>query len=130
LSKHTRRQRILNSSSLWRFSSLHFAMAGSSTSEASHASLSSVHVPPKSKMSSISSLVGGSLSGITTAILTQPLDVLRTEMQRPCRGKTKPHLSTRMALHHIVETRGWTGLWSGMVPTVLRVGLGMGESLP
>lgn len=56
----------------------------------------------------------------------QPLDVLRTEMQRPCRGKTKPYLTTSMALQHVVANRGWTGLWCGMVPTVLRVGVGMG----
>ena len=56
----------------------------------------------------------------------QPLDVLRTEMQRPCRGKTKPHLTTSLALQHVVANRGWTGLWCGLVPTVLRVGVGMG----
>ena len=45
----------------------------------------------------------------------QPLDVLRTEMQRPCRGKTKPYLTTSMALQHVVANRGWTGLWCGLV---------------
>lgn len=79
------------------------------------------------QISSATSLVAGSVSGVATAALTQPLDVLRTEMQRPCRGKTKPHLSTHMALQHVLETRGWTGLWCGLVPTVLRVGVGMGE---
>ena len=65
---------------------------------------------------------------MATAALTQPLDVLRTEMQRSYspRGKTKPYLTTYMALEHVLRSRGWRGLWCGMVPTLLRVGVGMG----
>jgi len=31
-----------------------------------------------------------------------------------------------MALEHVLQTRGWQGLWCGLVPTLLRVGVGMG----
>jgi solute carrier family 25, member 38 len=77
-------------------------------------------------VSSATSMLSGSLSGMATSALTQPLDVLRTEMQRSCRGKTKPHLTTYLALQHVLATRGYRGLWCGLVPTIWRVGVGMG----
>ena len=83
-------------------------------------------VQGKPVVSSATSMVGGSLSGMATSALTQPLDVLRTEMQRSCRGKTKPHLTTYLALQHVLTTRGYRGLWCGLVPTIWRVGVGMG----
>eukprot|EP00286_Rhodomonas_abbreviata_P000271 CAMPEP_0181290912 /NCGR_PEP_ID=MMETSP1101-20121128/1677_1 /TAXON_ID=46948 /ORGANISM="Rhodomonas abbreviata, Strain Caron Lab Isolate" /LENGTH=336 /DNA_ID=CAMNT_0023395249 /DNA_START=494 /DNA_END=1504 /DNA_ORIENTATION=+ len=67
------------------------------------------------------SLVTGCVSGIGTALITQPFDVLRTVMQV---GSCKT--SMRGATKIIIRESGVTGLWRGVVPTIYRVGAGTG----
>eukprot|EP00960_Hanusia_phi_P072170 767719-Hanusia_phi.AAC.2 len=102
---------------------------------------------PGNVVSSSTSLIGGCVSGVITTVATQPLDVIRTEMQKT---PTKQRLNTWTACCNVVHRHGWKGLWNGMVPSgdcedsvsscvfpllllclsetssVLRVGTGMG----
>lgn len=64
----------------------------------------------------------GSLTGIATAILLQPLDVLRTRQQQPQTN----FRTIRAAIANVVKTGGIRDVWRGTTPAVLRWGSGGG----
>lgn len=76
-------------------------------------------------------LLSGATSGLASAVILQPLDLVKTRLQQ---GVQRP-LGTEGALgtggvgkvgglgavvRGVVRNEGWTGLWRGTVPTVVR----------
>jgi hypothetical protein len=95
------------------------------------------------------SWLSGSVSGLASSILLQPLDVARTEIQRRVHGdkistrqaisavSSRSHDAESMFTHlngliscfvrpQIVDKHGATALWRGLAPTIARVGFGTG----
>ena len=82
---------------------------------------------PASAVSSTTSLLAGSASGLIVAAGTQPLDVARTMLQRdPKHNNHVLTLSTWTSWNNIARSDGVTALWRGNVPSMLRVGFGAG----
>ena len=78
-------------------------------------------------VSSSTSLLAGSASGLIVAAVTQPLDVARTMLQRDPKHYLQPlSLSTWTSWSSIARNDGFTALWRGNIPSMLRVGLGAG----
>lgn len=71
----------------------------------------------------------GAGAGIFTAIMLQPLDVLRTQHQGifQATSRSSPSSSsTRTIFREILQRRSITGFWTGTVASTWRVGLGAG----
>jgi len=64
-----------------------------------------------------SSLLGGSLAGVTAVAITYPLDLVRASMATP----TSTHTSMAGAMRSIVEQRGFGALYSGISATLVGV---------
>ncbi|CAK9780611.1 mitochondrial carrier [Cutaneotrichosporon oleaginosum] len=64
-------------------------------------------------------LTSGALSGLTSAVCLQPLDLLKTRLQQ---GNTVGRKRHRLGavVRQVVRDDGVTGLWRGTVPTVAR----------
>jgi hypothetical protein len=81
----------------------------------------------KNAVSGSTSMVAGSLSGLVVSVATQPLDVARTMLQRDPKHFLQPmNLSTWTSWTEIARSNGYTALWRGNVPSMLRVGMGTG----
>ncbi|KAI7855127.1 mitochondrial carrier domain-containing protein [Circinella umbellata] len=76
----------------------------------------------------IAHLVGGALSGMTSCIMLQPLDLIKTRLQQSTHDasllNTTTHLRKRNTMlttvQDIVKTNGAAGLWRGTLPTIVR----------
>lgn len=68
-------------------------------------------------------LLFGALSGLTSCVLLQPLDLLKTRLQQAhsdhaaLGSKTKRLVTT---IQNVIRTSGPQGLWRGTFPTILR----------
>ncbi|KAJ2470899.1 hypothetical protein GGI02_002626 [Coemansia sp. RSA 2322] len=74
---------------------------------------------PKKSGGSIVHLGAGALSGMTSCVLLQPFDLLKTrvqqsQLQAPGRG------SVLQVLQAVVRSEGVRGLWRGTIPTLIR----------
>eukprot|EP00698_Gefionella_okellyi_P015255 TRINITY_DN4303_c0_g1_i1.p1 TRINITY_DN4303_c0_g1~~TRINITY_DN4303_c0_g1_i1.p1 ORF type:complete len:298 (+),score=52.78 TRINITY_DN4303_c0_g1_i1:35-928(+) len=66
------------------------------------------------------SLVGGGLGGMTGAIITSPLEVIKTRMQS-VNASTLAKPTITGSISSIVKTEGVAALWRGLVPSLLGV---------
>lgn len=67
-----------------------------------------------------SSPTSGALSGFTSAILLQPLDVLKTRVQQDTQGRVAGKVQIPGLVRSICAREGVVGLWRGTIPTLLR----------
>ncbi|KAI5449346.1 hypothetical protein NCC49_004797 [Naganishia albida] len=69
-------------------------------------------------------LLSGATSGLASAVMLQPLDLVKTRLQQgPATGAGKALVARRTltgVVKEVVRDEGWTGLWRGTVPTVVR----------
>ncbi|KAJ2377417.1 hypothetical protein H4S02_007657, partial [Coemansia sp. RSA 2611] len=73
----------------------------------------------KTKVGSIVHLGAGALSGMTSCILLQPFDLLKTRVQQShMQGAGRG--SVLHVLQTVVQSEGVRGLWRGTIPTLLR----------
>ena len=75
-------------------------------------------------MNDVINVISGSFAGSLTAIVTCPLDVLKTRLQSQSPTTTPQHLqytsgNVIYGLSRIVRTEGLTGLYKGLTPTLL-----------
>ncbi|PWN24818.1 mitochondrial carrier [Jaminaea rosea] len=96
----------------------------SSSSSSSSSSISQINPAAQPlRPPPYATLLSGALSGLTSCVLLQPLDLLKTRLQQahgshaPFGGKTRRLLRT---IEGVVEKDGVKGLWRGTVPTILR----------
>ena len=72
-------------------------------------------------------LFAGALSGGTASVLLQPLDVIKTRMQRrEVGGGFSKRNSIPFIVQRVVRHEGVAALWSGLVPTLYRTIPGVG----
>ncbi|KAK4689193.1 solute carrier family 25, member 38, partial [Tremellales sp. Uapishka_1] len=65
-------------------------------------------------------LASGALSGLTSAICLQPLDLLKTRVQQGNDVDGVPRRRITPILKQILREEGPAGLWRGTIPTVVR----------
>ncbi|KAJ2486549.1 hypothetical protein IWW37_005585 [Coemansia sp. RSA 2050] len=73
----------------------------------------------KTRAGSIVHLGAGALSGMTSCILLQPFDLLKTRVQQSHMQGTGRG-SVIQVLQTVVQSEGVRGLWRGTIPTLLR----------
>ncbi|KAJ2752143.1 hypothetical protein GGI19_004025 [Coemansia pectinata] len=73
----------------------------------------------KAKGGSIVHLGAGALSGMTSCVLLQPFDLLKTRVQQSHMQGTGRG-SVLQVLRTVVQSEGVRGLWRGTIPTLLR----------
>ena len=64
-------------------------------------------------------VAAGALSGVTAALLTNPLDLLKTRVQAP-RPPGVPRPTAAAAFRYVLATGGVRGLWAGTAPSAAR----------
>ncbi|BEI90967.1 uncharacterized protein CcaverHIS019_0310370 [Cutaneotrichosporon cavernicola] len=74
---------------------------------------------PKSSIKATHHLASGALSGLTSAVCLQPLDLLKTRLQQGYNVGRKRH-RLGPVVRQVIRDDGVTGLWRGTVPTVAR----------
>ena len=64
----------------------------------------------------------GAVSGFTSCVLLQPIDFLKTRLQQEKSTQTQMSRTNRLlaSVRSVVAQHGWTGLWRGTLPTVVR----------
>lgn len=75
------------------------------------------------------SFVAGSLSGTCSTIILQPLDLIKTRIQRQAGIAAKTtEISTSMfgMTRHVLATENVLGLWKGIMPSITRTVPGLG----
>lgn len=74
------------------------------------------------------SFLAGSISGTCSTILFQPLDLVKTRLQTPREKITIGNGNGGMirVFEHVVRTENITGLWRGIIPSMLRCVPGVG----
>ncbi|WWC63488.1 uncharacterized protein I303_106091 [Kwoniella dejecticola CBS 10117] len=95
------------------------AAASSSSSSSSPASSSS----SKSQLKAYHHLASGALSGLSSAVVLQPLDLLKTRLQQGTYGEeSNPSKRRRIrgVVRQVLREDGVQGLWRGTVPTLVR----------
>lgn len=67
-------------------------------------------------------LLSGATSGLASAVILQPLDLVKTRLQQGAAssGKGKRGARLGMLVRGIVKDEGVGALWRGTVPTVVR----------
>ncbi|GFZ50798.1 hypothetical protein JCM24511_08556 [Saitozyma sp. JCM 24511] len=65
-------------------------------------------------------LASGALSGLTSAIILQPLDLLKTRLQQSYEGESRKRRRITPVLREVLRDDGIPGLWRGTVPTLVR----------
>ncbi|GER52206.1 mitochondrial substrate carrier family protein, partial [Striga asiatica] len=65
------------------------------------------------------SYISGALAGCAATIGSYPFDLLRTILAS--QGEPKVYPNMRSALVHILETRGFRGLYAGLTPTLVEI---------
>jgi len=63
-------------------------------------------------------LLAGVVGGSCASVITHPFDVIKTRAQV---GRKRPG-ATMVALREMVSSEGWTSLWRGVGPRVLKIG--------
>ncbi|ODN83624.1 hypothetical protein L202_01726 [Cryptococcus amylolentus CBS 6039] len=78
--------------------------------------------PPASKVNLQAShhLASGALSGLSSAIVLQPLDLLKTRLQQSQGGVANKRQRLRGVFTQVLKDDGIQGLWRGTVPTLVR----------
>lgn len=81
--------------------------------------------PERRPRSAAKTLGVGALAGFSSCVLLQPFDLLKTRLQQETRASARRENETRTQrlvrnIHEVRATHGWSGLWRGTVPTVLR----------
>lgn len=85
--------------------------------------------PPPKRVNAGHHLLSGGLSGLTSAVCLQPLDLLKTRLQQGYdvgrkrwvgRGITDRSHRLGAVARQVVADDGVLGLWRGTVPTVAR----------
>ncbi|GAB1610057.1 mitochondrial glycine transporter A-like isoform X2 [Argonauta hians] len=71
------------------------------------------------------SFLAGSLSGTCSALLFQPLDLVKTRLQSPIKT-SEGRLSVVSVVTHVLKQDNITGLWRGLAPTIARSVPGIG----
>ncbi|XKL66754.1 hypothetical protein PGB90_010174 [Kerria lacca] len=74
----------------------------------------------------LNSFILGSLSGTISALMFQPLDVVKTRLQHISKCSTGTHVSYFNIFKNIYNTQGITGFWKGLSPTLVRCIPGVG----
>ncbi|GMK53744.1 hypothetical protein CspeluHIS016_0103300 [Cutaneotrichosporon spelunceum] len=74
---------------------------------------------PKKSIKAAHHLTSGALSGLTSAVCLQPLDLLKTRLQQGYNVGRKRH-RLGPVVRQVIRDDGITGLWRGTVPTVAR----------
>lgn len=99
---------------------LNFPPTTSPTTSPTHATMSA---PPRANKAT-HHLLSGATSGLASAVMLQPLDLVKTRLQQgPATGAGKALVGRRTltgVVREVVRDEGWTGLWRGTVPTVVR----------
>ncbi|WWC90540.1 uncharacterized protein L201_005476 [Kwoniella dendrophila CBS 6074] len=93
-------------------------MADSATATAAASSSSS-----KKDLKAYHHLASGALSGLSSAIVLQPLDLLKTRLQQSSLdedGKLVKRRRIRGVVKQVLRDDGVQGLWRGTVPTLVR----------
>ncbi|XP_065846629.1 mitochondrial glycine transporter-like isoform X2 [Oscarella lobularis] len=72
------------------------------------------------------SFMGGSVSGLCSAVLLQPLDVVKTRLQLISRDEALPKSGMRGVIVSILRHENPLALWKGLVPSLYRVVPGIG----
>ncbi|CAG8657550.1 12291_t:CDS:2, partial [Funneliformis mosseae] len=76
------------------------------------------------KKDPIAHLTAGAISGLTSCVLLQPFDLVKTRLQQQRQQRVKsvtPLNSTIMqTVKNIVKNESITGLWRGTIPTIFR----------
>eukprot|EP00884_Botryococcus_braunii_P010077 jgi/Botrbrau1/19070/Bobra.0785s0001.1 len=72
--------------------------------------------------------VAGCVAGLSTVLVLQPLDVVKTrlQVQDGIRGTLPAYKGTRHALKTILREEGWRALYAGLSPALLGAGLSWG----
>lgn len=81
------------------------------------------NTPQKPVPPSYAILLSGGLSGLTSCILLQPLDLLKTRLQQPQSNHVALGNKTNRLVHtvqQVLKDSGPIGLWRGTWPTILR----------
>uniref|UniRef100_A0A7E4VJI5 Mitochondrial glycine transporter n=1 Tax=Panagrellus redivivus TaxID=6233 RepID=A0A7E4VJI5_PANRE len=65
------------------------------------------------------SIAFGTVSGLTTSVLLQPLDRLKTLAQQ--QNKTNGHVTVDVLIRRVWQEHGLLGYWKGLTPTLWRV---------
>ncbi|PNP80109.1 Fum11p [Fusarium nygamai] len=75
--------------------------------------------PPGEKIGTVKTFIIGSLAGLITVYLTQPLDTIKTRMQR-LEARTR-YGNAFICARSILEQEGFAAFWSGAVARSLRL---------
>jgi solute carrier family 25 S-adenosylmethionine transporter 26 len=76
---------------------------------------------PKAKLTSLQAAFVGGVAGMTSAVMTTPLDVVKTNLMTQSNPET--NVSWWQCMNSIYEHSGVTGLFAGIVPRVESIGL-------
>ncbi|CAI9739384.1 mitochondrial glycine transporter B [Octopus vulgaris] len=93
--------------------------------EAIHQQTSKSTTNPSITVSIVKSFLAGSLSGTCSALLFQPLDLVKTRLQSPVKAG-EGRLGVLSVITHVLKQDKVTGLWKGLAPTVTRCVPGIG----
>ncbi|WWD02206.1 hypothetical protein V865_000244 [Kwoniella europaea PYCC6329] len=99
-------------------------MADSATASAAASSSTSSTIQTKSSLKAYHHLASGALSGLSSAIVLQPLDLLKTRLQQGFGDGEGEGVNKRRRIRGVVRQvlreDGVQGLWRGTVPTLVR----------
>ncbi|CAI4391223.1 ADE_G0025670.mRNA.1.CDS.1 [Saccharomyces cerevisiae] len=76
------------------------------------------------KMNSLIYLSAGASSGLMTAILTNPIWVIKTRIMSTSKGAQGAYTSMYNGVQQLLRTDGFQGLWKGLVPALFGVSQG------
>ncbi|KAK8854630.1 hypothetical protein IAR55_003369 [Kwoniella newhampshirensis] len=89
------------------------------SSSSSSRATSSAAATPRNNSRASHHLLSGGLSGLSSAIVLQPLDLLKTRMQQASNGSVKRKRISGV-FRQVLKDDGVLGLWRGTVPTLVR----------
>ncbi|WWD19230.1 hypothetical protein CI109_103688 [Kwoniella shandongensis] len=94
-------------------------LPSSSSSSSSLSTTTSSPVTAKNGSRASHHLLSGALSGLSSAIVLQPLDLLKTRVQQASNGSSK-RKRIGGVVRQVLKDDGVLGLWRGTVPTLVR----------
>nr|ODN94497.1 solute carrier family 25, member 38 [Cryptococcus depauperatus CBS 7855] len=90
-------------------------MSSSSSLESLRATKSS-----KAKLQASHHLLSGALSGLSSAVVLQPLDLLKTRIQQSQGDARSKRQRVQSVVKQVLKEDGPAGLWRGTMPTLIR----------